>query len=79
MKNKIAIIKIKLEIAINPISSILSWFLSDEHIFDNSDVFRTLKLPNVSFEYTKLVYIYFNIVHPWNAFWLIFGSSVPKK
>ena len=50
----------------------------DGHIFDCSDVFRTLKLPNVSLEYVKLVYIYFNTVHPWNASWLIFGSFIPK-
>ena len=42
------------------------------------NVFRTLKVPNVSFEYLKCVYIYSNYVHPWNEFWLIFGSSVPK-
>ena len=44
----------------------------------SSDVLRTSKLPNVSFKYIKLVYINFNVVHPWNAFWLTFGSSVPN-
>ena len=44
----------------------------------SSDVLRTSKLPNVSLEYIKFVYIYFNFGHPWNALWLIFGSFVPK-
>ena len=42
-------------ITINVISSFLSRFLSDEHIYD---VFRTLKLPNVSLGYIKLVYMF---------------------
>ena len=67
VKNKIIqiiAIKIKLKITIHAISPFLRPLLSDEHLSDSSDVFRTLKLPNVSLEYIKLVYIYFNIVHP---------------
>ena len=67
VKNKITqiiAIKIKLKITIHAIWPSLRPLLSDGHISDGSDVFRTLKLPNVSLEYIKLVYIYFNIVHP---------------
>ena len=76
-------IKIKLKITIHAISPSLRPLLSDEpksdeHISDIFDLFRTSKLPNLSFGYVKLVYIYSNIGHPWNAFWLTFGSSVPK-
>ena len=46
------------------ISPSLRPLLSDEHISDGFDVFRTSKLPNVSLKYVKFVYIYFNIVHP---------------
>ena len=72
------IIKRKLKITIHAISPSLRPLLSVEHISDISDLFRTSKLPNVSLEYVKSVYIYSNLVHPWNAFWLTFGSSVPK-
>ena len=84
VKNKIAQIittKITLKITIHAISPFLRPLLSDELKSDehmSSDVLRTSKLPNVSFKYIKLVYINFNVVHPWNAFWLTFGSSVPK-
>ena len=76
-------IKIKLKITIHAISPSLRPLLSDEpksdeHISDIFDLFRTSKLPNVSLEYIKFVYIYFNFGHPWNALWLIFGSFVPK-
>ena len=67
VKNKIITIiaiKIKLKITIHTISPFLRPLLLDEHLSDSLDVFRTLKLPNVSLEYIKLVYIYFNIVHP---------------
>ena len=84
VKNKIIqiiAIKIKLKITIHAISPFLRPLLSDELKSDehmSSDVLRTSKLPNVSFKYIKLVYIYFNAVHPWNAFGQTFGSSVPK-
>ena len=62
-------IKIKLKITIHAISPSLRPLLSDEtksdeHISDIFDAFRTSKLPNLSFEYVKLVYIYSNIEHP---------------
>ena len=81
LKNKITqirTIKIKLKITIHASSPSLRPLLSDEHISDGSDVFRTSKLPNVSLEYIKFIYIHINVGHPWNAFWLIFGSFVPK-
>ena len=67
VKNKITqirAIKIKLKITIHAISPSLRPLLSDEPKFDGFNVFRTLKLPNVSLEYIELVYIYSNIVHP---------------
>ena len=67
VKNKITqirAIKIKLKITMHAISPSLRPLLSDEHISDGFDVFRTSKLPNVSLKYVKFVYIYFNIVHP---------------
>ena len=60
-------IKIKLKITIHAISPFLRPLLSDEPKSDehmSSDVLRTSKLPNVSFEYIKLVYMYSNLVHP---------------
>ena len=51
-------IKIKLKITIHAIWPSLRQLLSDGHISDGSDVFRTSKLPNVLLEYVKLVYIY---------------------
>ena len=76
VKNKITqirAIKIKLKITMHAISPSLRPLLSVEHISDIFDLFWTSKLPNV-----KSVYIYSNFVHPWNAFWLTFGSFVPK-
>ena len=62
-------IKIKLKTTIHAISPSLRPLLLDEpkydeHISDIFDLFRTSKLPNVSLEYIKFVYIYFNAGHP---------------
>ena len=58
-------IKIELKIKIHVIFPFLRKFISDdEYIYNSSNVFRTLNLPNVSFEYLKCVYIYSNYVHP---------------
>ena len=61
MKSKITqirAIKIKLKITIHAISPSFRPLLSDEPKFDGFNVFRTLKLPNVSLGYIKLVYMF---------------------
>ena len=62
------IINIKLQIIILAISPLLSWFvlLLIWHVSGNSDVFRTLKDPNVLLEYVKYVIINDNFSHPEN-------------
>ena len=59
-KNKVTqtmINSIKLQITIDTISPFLSWSVSIWHVRGSSDDFRTLKDPNVSFEYVKYVII----------------------
>ena len=67
MKNnttQIITINIKLQITILAISPLLSRLLLDGHVSGSSDVFRTSKLPNVSLEYIKFIYIHINVGHP---------------
>ena len=75
MKNnttQIITINIKLQITIAAISPLLSFspFLVcsvlDGHVSGSSDVFRTLKDPNVSFEYVEYVIINDNCSQPEN-------------
>ena len=69
MKNnttQIITINIKLQITIAAISPLLSWLLLDGHDSGSSDVFWTLKDPNVSLEYVKYVIINDNFSHPEN-------------
>ena len=67
MKNnttQIITINIKLQITIAAISPLLSRLLLERHVSGSSDVFRTLKDPNVSLEYVKHVIINENSSHP---------------
>ena len=63
---QIIIINIKLQITIAAISPPLNWLLLIWHVSGSSDVFRTLKDPNVSIEYVKYVIINDNFSHPEN-------------
>ena len=67
------------KITIYSIPQLLRWY--DESVdlrtYDMSDIFATLKDPIFSLEYVKDVNILSNLLHPWNAFWLTIGSSIP--
>ena len=82
VKYKIIQINTILKITIHAITPLLRWFDEsaesiDLHTCDISDIFVTLKDPIFSLEYVKDVNILSNLLHPWNAFWLTIGSSIP--